>query len=112
MVVPVGLARRACVIATLLFVIASPRTIAAQRAPLASDQVTLGDQRYAAADAAGALRHYEAAIASDPVSYDALWKAAHAAVDLGEYDPNARERDRLYTLAEQYARRSVERNPE
>jgi tetratricopeptide (TPR) repeat protein len=76
-----------------------------------AEHIALGDRDHVAMNAPGALRHYEAAIAADPKSYEALWKATREAVDVGEYDPNPAERDRLYSLAEQYARRAVEANP-
>ena len=46
----------------------------------------------------------------EPKSYEALWKATREAVDVGEYAART-QRDSLYTLAEQYARRAVEANP-
>jgi tetratricopeptide (TPR) repeat protein len=48
---------------------------------------------------------------ADTNSYDWLVKAAHDAVDKGEFDPNDDERKSLYTKAEQYARRAVAANP-
>jgi tetratricopeptide (TPR) repeat protein len=77
----------------------------------AAEHVALGDKDHAAMNAPGALQHYETAIAADPKSYDALWKAAREAVDVGEFNASAQERDRLYSMAELYARRAVEANP-
>ena len=56
-------------------------------------------------------QHYEAAIAADPTSYDALVNAAHDAVDIGEFKPSDEQRNALYRSAEQYARRAVAANP-
>ena len=52
-----------------------------------------------------------AQVAADSNSYDWLIKAAHAAVDSGEFNANDAERKRLYKNAEQYARRAVAANP-
>jgi tetratricopeptide (TPR) repeat protein len=84
-------------------------------APLAAqsvaEHIALGDRDRAAMQAPSALRHYEDAIKLDPRSYEALVKATREAVDVGEYNPDEKERDRLYTMAEQYARRAVDVNP-
>lgn len=77
----------------------------------AAEHIALGDKDHAAMNAPGALQHYETAIKADPKSYEALWKAAREAVDVGEFNENAAERDRLYTMAELYARRAAEANP-
>jgi tetratricopeptide (TPR) repeat protein len=52
-----------------------------------------------------------AQVAADTNSYDWLIKAAHEAVDRGEFNPNENERKTLYKNAEQYARRAVAANP-
>src|SRR5581483_4672775 len=77
----------------------------------AADEIALGDRDHAALDAASALKHYEAAIALAPNDYTALVKAAHDAVDLGEFNPSDDQRAALYRSAEQYARRAVAANP-
>jgi len=53
----------------------------------------------------------QAQIAADTNSYDWLIKAAHEAVDRGEFNPSENERKTLYKNAEQYARRAVAANP-
>ena len=53
----------------------------------------------------------QAQIAADTNSYDWLVKAAHDAVDRGEFNPSEAERKTLYKNAEQYARRAVAANP-
>ena len=70
-----------------------------------------GDRPPVCVDITTALREYEAAIAVDSTNYDALIKAAHDAVDLGEFNPSADARTALYRRAEQYARRAVAANP-
>lgn len=77
----------------------------------ATEHVALGDRDHAAMNAPSALQHYETAISADPKSYEALWKAAREAVDVGEFNASAEERDRLYSMAELYARRAAEANP-
>ena len=80
-------------------------------AQTAAEHIAMGDREHAALDIASALKHYEAALALDPTNYDALIKAAHDAVDLGEFNPSAEQRTALYQRAEQYARRAVAANP-
>jgi tetratricopeptide (TPR) repeat protein len=80
-------------------------------AQTAADHIALGDKEYVAMHAPAALKHYEAAIAEDPKSYEALWKASRSAVDLGSYDRNDETRGLYYKNAELYARRAVEANP-
>jgi tetratricopeptide (TPR) repeat protein len=53
----------------------------------------------------------QAQAVADTNSYDWLVKAAHEAVDRGEFNPNETERKTLYKNAEQYARRAVAANP-
>lgn len=77
----------------------------------AAEHIAQGDREHAAMNAPAALQHYEAAIKAEPKNYEALWKATREAVDVGEFNPSAAERDRMYTLAEQYARRAVDANP-
>src|SRR3954469_2410429 len=76
-----------------------------------ADHVALGDKDHAALNYATALKHYEAALASDSMYYDALVKAARETVELGTYDSNEAERTALYKRAEQYARRAVAAKP-
>ena len=95
----------AVAVLTLAFV---PSRAVAQSA---AEHIALGDKDHAAMNAVGALQHYETAIKADPKAYEALWKAAREAVDVGEFNASAEERDRLYSMAELYARRAVEANP-
>lgn len=76
----------------------------------AGEHVTMGDRDHAAMRAPSALKHYEAAIAAEPKNYDALWKAAREAIDVGEAAAEA-ERQAHYKNAELYARRAMEANP-
>jgi tetratricopeptide (TPR) repeat protein len=96
------------VIAVIATVISVSRAAHGQSA---AEQIALGDRDHAALNPAGALKHYEAALAVDPNNSDALTKAAYDAVDLGEFNPNADQQTALYRSAEQYARRAVAANP-
>jgi len=106
MLVSLVLPRRAVAVAALA-IAALPALAAAQSA---ADHVAMGDRDHAALNAPGAFHHYQEAIKLEPRSYPALWKAAREAVDVGEYGAQA-VRDSMYPLAEQYARRAVEANP-
>lgn len=57
------------------------------------------------------VAHAQAASPADTTSYVWLVKAAHDAVDRGEFDANKDEREALFKRAEDYARRAVAANP-
>jgi tetratricopeptide (TPR) repeat protein len=84
--------------------------VAASVAGAQANHIALGDKEYVAMNATAALQHYEAAIAEDPKSYEALWKASRSAVDLGEYEQNDALREKFFKTAEGYARRAVAAN--
>ena len=77
----------------------------------ATDHLTRGDEAYAALRPVEALAHYEAAIAQDSGSYDALWKASRSTADLAEYEPDKAKRAEMYRRAERLARLAVAANP-
>lgn len=79
------------------------------RAQTAAEHIALGDKEHVAANAAAALRHYEAVLATDTMNAEALWRAAREVVDLGEFDDA--KRDSLYKVGERYARRAVAAAP-
>lgn len=108
MFISVATPRRLLSAAAVLTIVIAPVRASAQSA---AEHIALGDKDHAAMNAPGALQHYETAIKADPKSYEALWKAAREAVDVGEFDESAGERDRLYSTAELYARRAAEANP-
>jgi tetratricopeptide (TPR) repeat protein len=93
--------------AAVLAIAALPALAAAQSA---ADHVAMGDRDHTAMNAPSALHHYQEAMKLEPKSYEALWKAAREAIDVGEYASRA-VRDSVYPLAEQYAQRAVEANP-
>jgi tetratricopeptide (TPR) repeat protein len=108
MFVSLATPRRLLSVAAVLAIALHPAPAAAQSA---AEHIALGDKDHAAMNAPGALQHYETAIKADPKSYEALYKAAREAVDVGEFNASTAERDRLYSMAELYARRAVEANP-
>jgi tetratricopeptide (TPR) repeat protein len=108
MFVSLATSRRLLSAAVVVTLAAAPARLMAQTT---ADHIALGDKDHAAMNAPSALHHYEEAIKLDPRNYEALWKATREAVDVGEFNSDDKERDRLYALAEQYARRAVEANP-
>jgi tetratricopeptide (TPR) repeat protein len=77
----------------------------------ADEQISAGDRAYAALDIPAALADYQKAIEASPKSYEALWKGARTAIDMGTPVADAGRRNALFTTAEQYARRSIAVNP-
>lgn len=96
--------RRVVLLAGLAFATPLPGQTAAER-------ITAGDLARERRDAAGALRHYEAAAEAEPANAAARWKVAQVAVDLGEQAEGARARA-LYARAADAARRAVELAPQ
>lgn len=88
----------------VLYVFAATSGLNAQTA---AEHVAMGDRDYAAMDAPSALARYEKAIAADPESYDAQWRASRSAVDVGSYLPDASRRPAMYANAVRYARKAV-----
>ena len=103
------IARHVLATAAAVLLTAPPSVSAA--AQNGGDPIVRGDSAHAALDPAAALAHYERAIAADPRNYDALWKAARDAVDLGEGTEDKARRTELYRRGEGYARRAVEVKP-
>ena len=83
----------------------------ASLAAQATDHLARGDEAYAALRPVEALAHYEAVIAQDSASYDALWKASRSTADLAEYEPDKAKRADMYRRAERFARLAVAANP-
>jgi tetratricopeptide (TPR) repeat protein len=83
-------------------------------APLAAqanNSLARGDEAYASLRPVDALAQYEAGIAQDSASYDALWKASRSLADLAEYEPDKAKRTDMYQRAERFARLAVAVNP-
>jgi tetratricopeptide (TPR) repeat protein len=79
-------------------------------AQAAAEHIALGDKEHATGKAADAFKHYQAAIAADAKSGEALWRASREVVDIGEFEPDKR-RDSLYKVGEQLARQAVAASP-
>jgi tetratricopeptide (TPR) repeat protein len=83
------------------------------RAQSTVDHMANGRALADAREPAAALREFQAALRQDSTQYEANWRAALAAVDIGKQTPDSvksRARDSLYGLAETYARRAVAAN--
>ena len=77
-----------------------------------AEHLSAGDRAHVALDAPAALEHYERAIALDPRSYEALWKAARDAVDYGETMTDPGRRQEYYRRGERHARRAIAVRPD
>jgi tetratricopeptide (TPR) repeat protein len=96
-------------LSAVLVALALAAPLAAQTA---AEHVALGDSAHPSLHPDVALRHYQAALALDSVSYGANWRAARAIADIakqieGKADSLKRRRDSLYTVARGYAERAV-----
>lgn len=88
--------------------VVAPSIVAAQSA---TDLIAQANKEYEAREAPASLKDYEAALAADPKNYEALWKAARAGVELGEFDSVPDHRMTLFKTAEMRARQAVQINP-
>jgi tetratricopeptide (TPR) repeat protein len=91
------------------------RLATAQGASVATE-IRLGDSLQSALKPEAALAHFRAALAEDSTSYEALWKAARAQVDIakqleGDDDAQKKRRDSLYVGARALAEAAVRVNP-
>ena len=77
----------------------------------AAEHIAAGDKDATALNATGALTEYKAAIAADPNSEEALWKASRTLVDLGEYEPDKDKQKDLYAEAKDDATKAVALKP-
>ncbi|MGH7703538.1 MAG: tetratricopeptide repeat protein [Gemmatimonadales bacterium] len=79
-------------------------------AQTAGDHLAMGRTAEQDRDPQTALAHFEEALAFDPGSYEASWRAAQALVDIGKQTPDSVKspsRDSLYARAESLARVAV-----
>lgn len=96
---------------TSVLVLCGFPAVAAAQAP---GQIALGRAAFDARDPETALLHFQAVLADDSTNYEAAWRAAQAAIDIGKQTPDSEKsttRDSLYALAEKYARIAVGANP-
>ncbi|GJG85101.1 hypothetical protein tb265_02820 [Gemmatimonadetes bacterium T265] len=82
----------------------------AARAQTAAEHVAIAD-RERAMNPADALAHYEAALKTDPNDFDALTKAAYAAIESGQGAPDKDQQRALYKQGEALARRAIQARP-
>ncbi|MCX7973464.1 MAG: tetratricopeptide repeat protein [Candidatus Aminicenantes bacterium] len=86
-------------------------------AQTAADHIASGDRYYAQFDDQKALAEYQKAVDLEPENYQALWKLARALIDVADSLPPqdketpARQK-KMYSQAEEYARRAVKVNPQ
>jgi tetratricopeptide (TPR) repeat protein len=83
------------------------RQVAAQSA---EESIRAGVEAQVARDPEAALRHLEAALATDSDSYEANWRTAEVLMDIGKQTPDSvksAERDSIYARAERFGRRAV-----
>jgi tetratricopeptide (TPR) repeat protein len=85
----------------------TPTDTLARSASTATARIAAGDREHVAMHAGPALAEYEQALALDSTNYEALYKAAREAVDLGEFDPDPATRGADYAKGLRYARRAV-----
>ena len=90
--------------------------LALSAAPAAAQDIAghlaAGDAARCRRNAEEALTHFNAALALDSNSYDALWRASQAYVDIGKQLPNAQaaRRDSLYAAGLELAQHAVRVN--
>ena len=85
-------------------------------AQTAAEHIQAGDEAYAVFDDVKALEHYQAALKLEPESYEALWKASRAMVDIADVIPATQkdikeQQKKMYTEATALARKAVAANP-
>lgn len=76
------------------------------------DGVTRGDDHFAALRADSALEAYRGALTTEPDRFDALWRAARAAVSVGMLDESDEGSSQWYDLALEFADRAVDIAPD
>ena len=101
------------VVTFVLAAVSAPPTAA----QTAAEHVAAGDSAYAALQPDAALVHYQAALALDSSSYEALWKAARSIADVAKQlqskdGAEERRRDSLYTVGRGYAEAAIRAHPD
>jgi len=70
-----------------------------------------GDSAYRARDARLAMARYAQAAATEPGNYEAHWKVALCATDLGEFMADAKAREDLFSRARAHSRTAIRLDP-
>ncbi len=99
----------------VLAVLVFAASAGAMPAQTVEEHIRAGADAQLARDPAAALTHFEAAIAADPQSYEAHWRAAEALMDIGKQTPDSVSsptRDSIYARAEALGRTATQLNPE
>ena len=78
----------------------------------ASEKLARGDSAHQRLQPAEALRQYRAALGSNPMNYEALWKASRNAIDLAEFERDKKKRTALFKEGRQFAEQAVAVNPD
>ncbi len=100
---------------TFLFCLMLAGLPQASRAQDVAESIRQAVEAQLARDPATALTHLEVALAAEPKSYEANWRASEILMDIGKQTPDSvksPERDSLYARSERLARVAVEANPE
>ncbi|MBA2565583.1 MAG: tetratricopeptide repeat protein [Gemmatimonadetes bacterium] len=71
-----------------------------------------GDEAMAGLEPVAAIEAYQAAVASDPANYEALWKSGRTLIDLGELEVRGNMQKDMYNKALKYAERAIKVNPD
>jgi tetratricopeptide (TPR) repeat protein len=83
--------------------------LSACAAQSAAEHIAMGDKDHAAGNAPSALKHFQEAVRAEPNGVEGLWRASRESIDLGEF--NAPQRDSMYKVGEEYARKAVAADP-
>ena len=91
--------------------IASPVVLSSVAgAQTAAEHVAIGD-REREMNPTSALAHYQAALKTEPTDFDALTKAAYAAIETGQAQSEKEQQRTFYKQAEDLARRAIAIRP-
>ena len=97
----------ALAVAPIVSPVASPSVAHAQTA---AEHVAIGD-REREMNPSSALGHYEAALKTQPTDFDALTKAAYAAIESGQALTDKEQQRAMYKQAEELGRRAIAVRP-
>jgi tetratricopeptide (TPR) repeat protein len=100
-----------CTVVLLPWQFTGAQPAAAPPALTIGELIARGDREFTARRPAAALALYEQALTLEPRRYDALWRAARDAIDVGEFTTDVAARNALYKTAERRARTAVDVNP-